>query len=64
MDLFSTLMVSLKLDSHRVRFTRYDQAMEKVVVVVVVTMRDGSFGSGMRLDWENLSEPRSLEQLG
>ncbi|KAL4871800.1 developmental regulator flbA [Aspergillus spectabilis] len=24
MDLFSTLMVSLKLDSHRVRFTRYD----------------------------------------
>lgn len=25
MDLFSTLMVSLKLDSHRVRFSRYDQ---------------------------------------
>ncbi|KAL2857506.1 developmental regulator flbA [Aspergillus pseudodeflectus] len=24
MDLFSTLMVSLKLDSHRVRFTKYD----------------------------------------
>ncbi|KAJ5758723.1 hypothetical protein N7520_005879 [Penicillium odoratum] len=24
MDLFSTLMVSLKLDTHRVRFTRYD----------------------------------------
>ncbi|KAJ5232672.1 hypothetical protein N7468_005628 [Penicillium chermesinum] len=24
MDLFSTLMVSLKLDAHRVRFTRYD----------------------------------------
>ncbi|KAJ5105591.1 hypothetical protein NUU61_002938 [Penicillium alfredii] len=24
MDLFATLMVSLKLDSHRVRFTRYD----------------------------------------
>lgn len=35
-------------------------AMEKVVVVVVVTIRDGSFGSGMRLDWENLSEPRLL----
>ncbi|KAB8235310.1 hypothetical protein ETB97_010527 [Aspergillus alliaceus] len=26
MDLFSTLMVSLKLDSHRVRFTRYDHS--------------------------------------
>lgn len=32
--------------------------MEKVVVVVVVTIREGSFGSGMRLDWENFSEPR------
>ena len=26
MDLFSTLMVSLKLDTHRVRFTRYDHS--------------------------------------
>ncbi|KAI9934737.1 hypothetical protein ASPWEDRAFT_652960 [Aspergillus wentii DTO 134E9] len=26
MDLFSTLMVSLKLDSHRVRFTKYDHS--------------------------------------
>lgn len=26
MDLFSTLMVSLKLDSHRIRFTRYDHS--------------------------------------
>jgi len=34
--------------------------MEKVVVVVVVTMREGSFGSGMRFDWENLSEPKLL----
>lgn len=33
-------------------------AIEKVVVVVVVTIRDGSLGSGMRLDCENLSEPR------
>ena len=23
-------------------------------------MREGSLGSGMRLDWENLSEPRLL----
>lgn len=33
-------------------------AMEKVVVVVVVTIRDGSLGSGIRFDWENLREPR------
>lgn len=33
-------------------------AIEKVVVVVVVTTRDESLGSGMRLDWENLREPR------
>src|SRR6187551_1032053 len=33
-------------------------AMENVVVVVVVTIRDGSLGSGIRLDWENLREPR------
>ena len=33
-------------------------AIEKVVVVVVVTIRDGSFGSGMRFDCENLREPR------
>jgi hypothetical protein len=32
--------------------------MEKVVVVVVVTILEGSFGSGMRFDWENLREPR------
>jgi len=32
--------------------------MEKVVVVVVVTMREGSRGSGPRLDCENLSEER------
>jgi hypothetical protein len=35
-------------------------AIEKVVVVVVVTMRDGSFGSGIRLDCENLRDPRLL----
>ena len=34
--------------------------MEKVVVVVVVTIRDGSFGSGILFDWENLSDPRLL----
>ena len=34
--------------------------MEKVVVVVVVTIRDGSRGSGPRLDWENLSDARFL----
>lgn len=33
-------------------------AIEKVVVVVVVTIREGSFGSGMRFDCENLSDPR------
>lgn len=33
-------------------------AMENVVVVVVVTMREGSFGSGIRFDWENLSDPK------
>jgi hypothetical protein len=33
-------------------------AMENVVVVVVVTILDGSLGSGMRLDCENLREPR------
>jgi len=35
-------------------------AIEKVVVVVVVTMREGSLGSGMRFDWENFREPRLL----
>jgi hypothetical protein len=30
------------------------RVMEKVVVVVVVTMREGSRGSGPRLDWANL----------
>lgn len=30
----------------------------KVVVVVVVRIRAGSFGSGPRLDWENLREER------
>ena len=34
--------------------------MEKVVVVVVVTILDGSFGSGMRLDWENFRDPKLL----
>lgn len=33
-------------------------AIENVVVVVVVTIRDGSFGSGIRFDCENFSEPR------
>lgn len=33
-------------------------AIEKVVVVVVVTIRDGSFGSGMRFDCENFREPK------
>lgn len=32
--------------------------IENVVVVVVVTMRVGSRGSGPRLDWENLSDAR------
>jgi hypothetical protein len=32
--------------------------MENVVVVVVVTMREGSFGSAERFDWENLSDDR------
>lgn len=35
-------------------------AMEKVVVVVVVTIREGSLGSGIRFDWENLRDPRLL----
>ena len=30
------------------------------MVVVVVTMREGSLGSGMRFDCENLSEPRFM----
>ena len=36
------------------------RVMEKVVVVVVVTIREGSRGSGPRFDWENLSEARFL----
>jgi len=32
--------------------------MEKVVVVVVVTILELSFGSGIRFDCENLREPR------
>jgi hypothetical protein len=32
--------------------------MEKVVVVVVVTMREGSLGSVDRLDWEKRREER------
>ena len=35
-------------------------AIEKVVVVVVVTIRVGSFGSGIRFDWENFKDPRLL----
>jgi hypothetical protein len=35
-------------------------AMEKVVVVVVVTIRLGSLGSGMRLDCENFKDPKLL----
>jgi hypothetical protein len=34
--------------------------MEKVVVVVVVTMREGSLGSGILFDCENLRDPRLL----
>lgn len=34
------------------------RVIEKVVVVVVVTTRDGSLGSGPRFDWENLREAR------
>ena len=34
--------------------------IEKVVVVVVVTILDGSFGSGMRFACENLRDPRLL----
>lgn len=33
-------------------------AIENVVVVVVVTILLGSFGSGILLDWENLRDPR------
>ena len=33
-------------------------AIEKVVVVVVVTIRELSFGSGIRFDCENFREPR------
>lgn len=36
------------------------RAIEKVVVVVVVTIREGSLGSGIRLDCENFREPRLL----
>jgi hypothetical protein len=32
--------------------------MVKVVVVVVVMTRFGSFGSGIRFDWENFSAAR------
>jgi hypothetical protein len=35
-------------------------AIEKVVVVVVVTMREESLGSGIRFDWENLRDPKLL----
>ena len=35
-------------------------AMENVVVVVVVTIREGSLGSGMRFDCENFKDPRLL----
>src|SRR5229473_3058206 len=35
-------------------------AIENVVVVVVVTILEGSFGSGMRFDCENFSDPRLL----
>ena len=34
------------------------RVIEKVVVVVVVTMREGSRGSGPRFDWENLRAAR------
>jgi len=34
------------------------RAIENVVVVVVVTIREGSLGSGIRFDWENLSDPK------
>ena len=45
------------------------RVIEKVVVVVVVTMRVGSLGSGPRLDWENLRFARlraasSLRKMG
>ena len=45
------------------------RVMEKVVVVVVVMMREGSLGSGPRFDCENLSDARfwaasSLETKG
>lgn len=36
------------------------RVIEKVVVVVVVMMRDGSLGSAERLDWENFREARLL----
>jgi hypothetical protein len=36
------------------------RAIENVVVVVVVTIREGSFGSGMRFDWENFKDPKLL----
>ena len=34
------------------------RVIENVVVVVVVTTREGSLGSGPRLDWENLSDAK------
>lgn len=34
------------------------RVMEKVVVVVVVMIREGSLGSGPRFDCENLSDAR------
>ena len=34
------------------------RVIEKVVVVVVVTIRDLSLGSGPRLDWENFKEAK------
>lgn len=34
------------------------RVMENVVVVVVVMIREGSLGSGSRLDWVNFSEAK------
>ena len=33
-------------------------AIENVVVVVVMTQRDGLLGSGIRFDWENFNDPK------
>jgi hypothetical protein len=54
-DAFSIRRASMKCWHMALAMSR---VIENVVVVVVVTIRDGSLGSGPRLDWANLSEAR------